>query len=226
MTSLSDGALLALLERHAPLVSVALAPTLQAFCAPDELPLWLALEDACGHRLEAPFFAVPWPGAQAVARGLVDGVIDVAGRAVLEVGCGSGLASVAAALHGARAVTATDVDTFALQVTRLLARVHGISVTTAPLDLLDDVAVARALDAHDPGDVVIVADVVYNRDLGAALGRLLAGCRARGLDVVVADSGRPFFEPTGLVAVAVYDVPVPIAVEGRGTRQVTTWRWR
>jgi len=217
VSALDDNRLRALLERHAPLAPVPLVPTLRAYRADDELPLWEALEAACGRRLEAPFFAVPWPGAQAVARALHDGIVDVAGRRVLEVGCGSGLASVAAARSGA-IVIATDVDSLALQVTRLLARAHDVAVAVAALDILDDAAVERALVDVD---VVIAADVVYNRDLGAALSRLLARCRARGVDVVVADSGRPFFSDQGLRPLAVHEVPVPVAVEGTATRRVT-----
>lgn len=217
MSGLDDARLAALLHRFAPLAPVPLVPDLRAFCAEDELPLWEALEAASGARLDAPFFAVPWPGAQSVARGIADGLIDLAGRRVLEVGCGSGLAAVAAARAGAR-VCATDVDPLALQVTRLLAQVHAVAVAVAVLDLLDDAAVARALlDV----EVVIAADVVYNRDLGEALTRLLARCREAGIAVVVADSGRPFFNPAGLRAVAVHDVPVPAGVEGTSARRVT-----
>lgn len=221
MSDLDDERLRGLLARHAPLRPVPLRADLLAFCADDELPLWEALEAACGVRLEAPFFAVPWPGAQAVARAIADGVVDVADRRVLEVGCGSGLAAVAAARAGAR-VLATDVAPLALRVTRLLAQLHDVAVAVAPLDLLDDAAVARALADVD---VVIAADVVYNRDLGAALEGLLTRCRAQGVDVVVTDSGRPYFDPTGLRPTAVHDVPVPVGVEGRTTRRVTTYRF-
>lgn len=219
MSALDDDRLRLLLERHAPLTAVPLVPTLRAFRVDDELPLWEALEAACGHRLEAPFFAVPWPGAQAVARALKDGIVDVAGRRVLEVGCGSGLASVAAARAGAT-VTATDVDTLALQVTRLLARAHDVVVAVAVLDVLDEARVERALlDV----DVVIAADVVYNRALGAGLAGLLARCRASGVEAIVADSGRPFFDDRGLRPLAVHDVPVPAAVEGTATRRVVVY---
>lgn len=221
---LDDDLLLALLSRHAPLRPVPLAPGVRAFCADDELPLWVALEEACGQRVDAPFFAVPWPGAQAVARALQDRIVDVTGRVVLEVGCGSGVAATAAALAGARRVIATDVDPLALQVTRLLARAHDVVVETVRLDVLDAAAVAVALDALEPGDVVVGADVVYNRDLGGGLTSLIAEARRRGLTVLVADSGRPFFEAGALRAIATFVVPVPVAVEGQGERRVTLYR--
>jgi predicted nicotinamide N-methyase len=219
VSALDDDRLRALLERHAPLTAVPLVPTLRAFRAADELPLWEALEAACGHRLDAPFFAVPWPGAQAVAHAFETGLVDVAGRRALEVGCGSGLASVAAARAGAT-VIATDIDALALQVTRLLARAHDVAVAVAVLDLLDGGAIERSLVDVD---VVIAADVVYNRALGAAMKQLLERCRQRDIDVVVADSGRPFFDASGLRALAMHEVPVPVGVEGTGTRRVTVY---
>ena len=224
MKELSDDALRALLMRHAPPRPVPFVPSLQAFAAVDELPLWLALEEAVGMRVDAPFFVVVWPGAQAVARAIVEGTVDVLGRAVLEVGCGSGLASVAAACHGARTVWATDVDRLALQATRLTAHHNDVAVCVDVLDLHDDTAVERALDRLRPGDVVIAADVVYNAALGAALTRLVRACRARGLVVVAADSGRPFFEQGTLVPVDAALIEVPRAVEGAAVRRVTLYR--
>ncbi len=224
MKELADDALRALLTRYAPPGPVPFVPSLQAFAAVDELPLWQALEEALGERVDAPFFVVVWPGAQAVARAIVGGVIDVVGRAVLEVGCGSGLASVAAACHGARMVWATDVDRIALQATRLTAHHNDVSVCVDVLDLHDDTAVERALDRLRPGDVVIAADVVYNAALGAALTRLVRACRARELVVIVADSGRPFFERGALVPITSDEIEVPQAVEGAARRRVTLYR--
>lgn len=213
-----------LLSVHAPLAPVPLCPSLRAFSAVDELPLWQAIEDACGHQIDAPFFAVAWPGAQVVARALLAGSVDVTGRRVLELGCGSGLSSVAAALAGAAHVRATDIDHLALLTTSLLAEAngaHGVQVVTGVLSVLDDDAVMAALDDTD---VVIAADVVYNRELGLALARLIGQCRSRGIDVVVADSGRPFFDPAGLAATETSDVPVPFGVEGRSSRRVVLYR--
>lgn len=211
-----DRDLLTMLQTHAPLTPTSLCPSLRAFQAHDELPLWQALEDALGTRIDAPFFAVAWPGAQAVARVLLDGDVDVRGKVVVDLGCGSGIASVAAKLMGAERVIGVDIDELALATTRLLAREHGVDVETINASLLHD-----DIDAVVAGaDVVLAADLVYNRDLGAALARRARRWIAAGKQVVLADSGRPFFDDIGLPVRATFSVPVPRGVEGRDVRDV------
>jgi predicted nicotinamide N-methyase len=211
-----------LLRDHAPWRAVPLVPALRAPAADDELPLWQAVEAAIGHRVPAPFWAVPWPGAQALARVVVDDLVAVAGRVVVDVGCGSGLASIAAARAGAARVVAIDVDPLALAVTALTAADNGVAG-------IEPVVADPVLGDDDPvlvpdGAVVLAGDVVYNVDVGRALGARVRAWQQRGVDVVLADSGRPFFDPGVAVAVARFVVPVPVAVEGTGTRTVTVWR--
>ncbi len=57
-----------------------------------------------------------------------------AGERVLEVGCGSGLASLSAARAGGR-VLATDVNPYALRTLQRAARQRGLSVALARADL-------------------------------------------------------------------------------------------
>ncbi len=220
-TSALAALLAPLLTAHAPLRPTPLCPELRAFAADDELPLWMALEAAVGHRVDAPFFAVAWPGAQAVARALLDGVVDVRGRVVVDLGCGSGLAAVAAKQCGASQVIAIDVDPFAVATTQLLAAAHDVDVEAVEGSLLDD----TIEDIVACADVVLAADLVYNQVLGAALAtRTKAWSSTKQL--VLADSGRPFFDPAGLRAVASWVVPVPRFVEGRSERTVVIYRNR
>jgi len=212
----------ALLARHAPSRPTPLVPSLRAPAAVDELPLWQAAEAAFGGPLPAPFWAVAWPGAQALARGVEDGVVAVVGRVVFDVGCGSGLAGVAAARAGAARVVVVDVDPLAVQVALLVAADHGVvvhGVVADPITGDDDLIVG-------PGgaDVVLAGDVVYNVDVGAALVQRARAWRAAGKDVVLADSGRPFFDADGAAVLARHDVPVPFAVEGVASRSVTLYR--
>ena len=209
---IDDERLLQLLTRHAPPRPVPLCPAITAFHAVDELPLWQALEDAVGERTGAPFFAVAWPGAQALARFVADGHVDVYGKVVVDVGCGSGVAAVAAARAGAARVVAVDIDELALGAARLCAAQNGVRIETRVGDATD-------VDVVDDADVVLAGDVVYNRDVGAAFGVCVRRwCRDRVVVVVV--SGRPFFDPAGLAVAAVFVVDVPRGVEGVDVRAV------
>lgn len=223
-TGIDDDALAALLAKHAPARPPPLVPELRAFCADDELPLWTELEATLGTQIDAPFFAVPWPGAQVVARAIFDGVVDVRGRSVLELGAGAGLAAMAAARAGARRVIATDVDPLALQVLLLGAADNAVSVEVAVVDVVSSVPA----DIIAADDVIIAADVVYNRALGAALSAIIKAARdvadVGHVDLVVADSGRPFFDPGWLTPTLEMTVPVPHSVEGRAERSVRLFR--
>jgi ribosomal protein L11 methyltransferase len=58
--------------------------------------------------------------------------------ALLDVGCGSGVLSVAAARLGFSPVLGLDVDEAAIEATRANARVNGVAVTAARADALAD----------------------------------------------------------------------------------------
>ena len=77
--------------------------------------------------LHPPYFAVPWAGGQGVARYVLDNPECVAGKRVLDVGSGCGVAALAAAAAGAAEVTANDVDPLASVAFRANARLCGLS---------------------------------------------------------------------------------------------------
>jgi hypothetical protein len=104
----------------------------------DILELWERVEsfvaasassDASSSRpeLHPPYFAVPWAGGQGVARYVLDNPECVAGKRVLDVGSGCGVAALAAAAAGAAEVTANDVDPLASVAFRANARLCGLS---------------------------------------------------------------------------------------------------
>jgi predicted nicotinamide N-methyase len=209
----------ALLEAHAPFVPAPLLPSVVVPMAQDELPVWQGAEEIFGGPLPAPFWAVAWPGAQALARAVAVGLVPVAGRVVVDVGCGSGLAAVVAARHGAARVLAIDVDPVAVDVALLTAAANDVVVGGITGDPIagDDGLLADA-------DVVLLGDVVYNVDTAARLVQRVRAWRAAGKDVVLADSGRPFFSADGAPTLAAFDVDVPRAVEGVARRRVTVYR--
>lgn len=207
----------ALLDEHAPWRPTSLVPSLSAWHADDELPLWQALEAATSTKIDPPFFAVAWPGAQGLARAIEDGVVDVKGRCVVDVGAGSGIASAAAARAGAR-VTALDVDALAVRASVELARRHGASIEARVADAL------RAADEVRDADVVFAGDLIYGEALRDAFRAALAAWQKQKRVVIVADSGRPFFDATGLTRLVAYDVDTPRVLDGKSKRTVTLYR--
>jgi predicted nicotinamide N-methyase len=110
-----------------------------------------------------PYWAELW--ASAIALATVVAERDLRGRRVLELGCGLGLPSIAAALGGAN-VLATDWAPEALDVTRRNAERNGASVET----LLADWSRPAELLARAPFDLVLCADVLYEpRNVDALL---------------------------------------------------------
>lgn len=219
LPSLSLARLRALLDEHAPARALPRLPDLVAWWAEDELPLWSALEAELGHPVGAPFFVVPWPGAQALALAVERGLVEVSGRRVLDVGAGDGLAAIACARRGARAIAA-DVDWLACASSRLLAERNGVALDAVCVDALEVVALGARCD------VVLAGDVVYSRAHASALERAVAAWLEAGVDVVLADSGRPFFTPCGLPCVFEEEVAVARGVDGVSRRRVRVYARR
>lgn len=120
------------------------------------------------------YWAFCWGSGLALARFLLDDPARVAGKAVLDLGSGSGVVAIAAALAGARRVVACDNDPQALRAVGANARVNGVEVE-------------RCKDLAEAGtgyDLLVMADVLYD---ASNLG-LLADATAVAEDVLVADS--------------------------------------
>jgi predicted nicotinamide N-methyase len=164
-----------------------------------------------------PFWAFPWAGGQGLARYVLDHPETVAGRRVLDVASGSGLVAIAAAKAGARTVTAGDIDENALAAITLNAAANGMPQVTARF---------ADLAAADPGDaeVILAADVFYQRDLAALALRFLRAARAAGATVLAADPSRAFVPGGELTAVATYEIPVLAVLEDTPVKTVTIYR--
>jgi predicted nicotinamide N-methyase len=140
------------------------------------------------HAFEAdefiPYWAELWPSGVALARAISGRALK--GARVLELGCGLGLPSIAAAQGGGR-VLATDWSPVAIDRLRDNAARNGVRLElevvswTAPESLLE-----RA-----PFDLVLAADVLYERRNVEPLAELLPRL---GGEVLVADPGRPPLE--------------------------------
>ena len=154
-----------------------------------------------------PHWARSWPSATALAVALEAEDLDEV--RVLELGCGLGLPSLAAARAGAR-VLATDLSPAAVALTAVNAERNGLLLDVAVADW----AAPDALLAAPPWDLVVAADVLYGWRAEHLLGELLPRLVAPGGAVLLADPGR---EPAGrfLDAAGAWDVrSEPSAVAG------------
>ena len=193
-----------------------LVPEIQLHLAHEALPLWEKTEEELGEiGLPPPFWAFAWAGGQALARYLLDNPGMVAGLHVLDFAAGSGLVGIAALKAGARSVTASEVDAFAVAAIELNAALNGVALNARGDDLI----------GHDESwDVVLVGDAFYEKPLADRLLPWLAGLARRGAAVLVGDPGRTYLPRTGLEKLAAYEVPVTRALEDAEIKRTGVWR--
>jgi predicted nicotinamide N-methyase len=191
---------------------VPMLPEIRLHQAQDAFALWERTEEAAGQAEQPPpFWAFAWPGGLALARYLLDQPALIAGRTVLDLGAGSGLVAIAAALAGAGSVLASEVDVLAHAAMRLNATANGVA-----LAICGDVLGGAGEDA----DVVLAADVWYERDLANRVTGLLRRASDRGAQVLAADVGRAFLPRELFRQVASYEVPVIADLEDAEVKRV------
>jgi predicted nicotinamide N-methyase len=132
----------------------------------------------------APYWAIPWPSGVKLARTLAERD-DLAGKRVLELGCGMAIPSIVAARRGAR-VTATDGAPDAVAFAA-----HNMALN----DVEGEVALSDWREGEDlvegaPWDLVVAADVLYLLQNVETLLKLLPRLIGPGGEAIVADPNR------------------------------------
>ena len=198
---------------------VTLVPEIRLHQASEPMGVWQRTELAAGRTgLDPPFWAFAWPGGQALARYLLDHPEAVKDRNVIDIASGSGLVAIAAAMAGAAAVTAYDIDPLAAAAITMNADVNGAAVLAVCADILDEDGLPS------PGvDVMLVADAFYERVLAGRVMRFLERVRASGADVLAGDFGRAYLPRDRLRPLAAYDVPGLSGVEDSDVKHTTIW---
>jgi predicted nicotinamide N-methyase len=207
--------------------AVPFVPEVTLLTAAEPFGLWDRTE-----RDAPPFWAFPWAGGQGLARYILDHPETVAGRSVLDVASGSGLVAIAAAKAGARMVTAGDIDENALAVIALNAAANNtpqvaprsVDLATASLGEGQQDASDLRGGARTAPDVVLAADVFYQRDLAAMALTFLKAARRAGATVLAADPARAFVPRADLTALRAYQIPVLTVLEDTPVKTVTIYR--
>jgi predicted nicotinamide N-methyase len=143
----------------------------------------LITEEAFEHEEYLPYWAELWASAVALAHDV--SLRALRGRPTLELGCGLGLPSIAAALAGGR-VLATDWSPDAVEATAANAERNQVEIETLRCSWSEpDAIVERA-----PWPLVIASDVLYEqRNVDQLLDLLPRLVDETGL-VLLADPGR------------------------------------
>lgn len=202
-----------LIESLAPLAPVPYRPDLLAHQAGDIFKLWQAWEKESGEKQDIPFWAVVWPAAQVMAKYFIAHPEWVRGRNVVDLGCGGGIAGIAAAKAGARRIYSNDIDHAALEMTALNAEANSVQT------VLDG---SNLLERGWPGDtgVILVGDLFYEKEMSVALLDSLREARRGGIAVLIGDSSRPFGPTTGIQVLTEETVKTDWDLEGSSHRAV------
>jgi predicted nicotinamide N-methyase len=199
------------------LLAVPLVPEICLHLAEESLPIWENSErELEASNIPPPYWAFAWAGGQALARYILDHASLVAGRHVLDLGSGSGLAAIAAAKARAASVAAAEIDALAVAAITLNAIANGVTIMTIERDLL--------AAAQGSAEVLLVGDLFYERALAE---RTLAYCeqaRARRALVLVGDPQRSYFPRDRFQPLAEYSVPVTRELEDAEIKRTAVWR--
>lgn len=202
------------------LVAPPFVPEVRLRLADDTFELWRRVEAEVGPPMPPlPFWGFAWAGGLALARHLLDHPALVERRRVLDLASGSGLVAIAAALAGAKAVTASDVDPYAVAAITLNAEANGVTVAAALGDILDG--------GGGDAEVVLAGDVFYEQALAERVMPFLERLRARRAAVIVAEPEREYLPPwlprERFAPLATYEVPVGRVIEDEDVKRTTLW---
>lgn len=150
-------------------------PEIQLFLLNPDYPQHaLNREQMAAILAEPAYWVFCWASGQALARYLLQQPEVVRGKRVLDFGTGSGVVAVAAVLAGAARVVACDIDPLA----------RCAADANRSLNAVDYAVAGDWNDIDEPFDLVIAADVLYDRENLPFLQQFLE----RAPEVLVADS--------------------------------------
>jgi len=138
-----------------------------------------------GEERHIPYWADLWPGASGIVARIQRMPELVAGRVVLDLGCGLGLAGIAAAKLGAKRVYLADHMPDAVALAPKNANLNGVG----------EFCEGRRFDwrvNHPPvgTQTILAADVLYDLNEHPFLAELFAERTLPEVDILVGDPGR------------------------------------
>ncbi|XP_010952415.1 electron transfer flavoprotein beta subunit lysine methyltransferase [Camelus ferus] len=221
--SFLDPEMKAFLEENTEVTSSgSLTPEIQLRLLTPRCKFWWERADLWPH--SDPYWAIYWPGGQALSRYLLDNPGVVRGKSVLDVGSGCGATAIAAKMSGALRILANDIDPIAGMAITLNCELNRLN----PFPILTK----NILDLKQgKWDLVVLGDMFYDEDLADSLHQWLKNCfRAQRTRVLIGDPRRPQFSGHGiqrqLHKVVEYPLPEPTRRENNGLTTSTVWEFQ
>ncbi len=134
-----------------------------------------------------PLFGVVWPAGLALAEEMSR--FPVAGKSILELGCGIGLSSLVLAHRGAN-ITACDYHPLAGEFLQHNAELNGLG--PIPFHTAPWTGPNPRLGRYD---LIIGSDLLYERDHAALLAGFIEHHAGAAAQVLIADPGRGYVKP-------------------------------
>ena len=204
----------AFVAAHTAIGTAPLVPEIRLHLATEITPIWQATEAWLAREgVAPPFWAFAWPGAQALARRVLDDPALVRGRSVLDFAAGGGLAAIACARAGARVETA-ELDPLASATTVANAALNGVDVLAHTGDMVGSAG---------RWELILCGDVCYEAPMTGHIMPWLRGL-AEAAEVWIADPGRAYMPTEGMTRLATYDVPTTLELEDRTVRTTTIYQ--
>lgn len=206
----------AFIVEHTTLGVVPLVPEIRLRVGGLAMPLWerAALADA-RPAVPPPYWAWPWAGGLALARYVLDHPATVRDMTVADIGAGGGIVAIAAALAGARTVTAIDIEPFAIEACGLNAEANEVTLAVSEAD-------PAGTDAG--WEVILAGDLWYESELATRMEPWLRSLATRGATVLIGDLGRAYLPADGLLEVARYVVPTLDDLEDAESKEVRVFQ--
>ncbi|XP_008335738.1 electron transfer flavoprotein beta subunit lysine methyltransferase isoform X3 [Cynoglossus semilaevis] len=170
-----------------------------------------------------PYWAIYWPGGQALSRFLLDNPGVCQGKKVLDLGSGCGASAIAAKLSGAAHVVANDIDTVAAVVTHINSELNGLE---PPICVTENMIDSEPEDF----DLILLGDMFYDEVLATTLHSWLDRCiKAHNTEVLIGDPGRAQLEGHDirrhLNQRAKFELPASVREENYGLTCCSVWSY-
>ncbi|XP_039617773.1 electron transfer flavoprotein beta subunit lysine methyltransferase [Polypterus senegalus] len=170
-----------------------------------------------------PYWAIYWPGGQALTRFLLDNPGTSRGKKVLDLGSGCGASAMAASLSGASHVLANDIDPVATTAIKMNCELNNLKPLSVSVENLIGTK-------SEDWDLILLGDMFYDTKLSDGLHSWLKQCvSTHRTQVLIGDPGRANFEnhkiQKWLCELAHYELPLCVTEENYGLTSSKVWEF-